>query len=1116
MKKPFITIVIPLRNTELYHRELKRLEDILTSLKRQTIPCDQIEIAISDIDSDPYYQREHKIICDRYDVKYIYTKTEKPWNISRARNIGIKQAKAPYVMTTDVDCIFSPGFIQTALKNMDEKTIIHCRVWELPQGCTMRLDDFMGMKKVSILRGKGGYGSCQIFPKKWSHKVGGFDEEYVTWGAEDKDFFIRAKQSDLRAIWLENEATYFHQWHPQGNRHENSSHLKNNRDRCNLTLAGDLPIKRNPCRGGGKIIKSEIGGTAVLITTFLRDNYLYRCIESIRTYYPKIAIFVGDNGYPSSEKTRFCSKYNCKLFNLLFDLGVAGTRNEILKLIPQEYKYIVIVEDDIVFTEHTNLQVWQKILDAKKEVGIVGGLLKHSPTENQHYEANMWIDGNTHYIEKLTDPMWEAVGDIKYFLCDLILNVFMMRKEVWGEVKWDPQFKTVYEHSDFFLRIKYKTDRSGNPVFEDNKVVLKKNPFRIAYTPDTWMFHKKDIHNSEYQKYRARPMGYQHFKEKWRVGSTDSSFNKVRPVSKKYVDIKDENLGLAILILEKHGCKWWLEAGTCLGAVRNRSFIAYDPDIDIGLPKEHLKLWDVFIKEFKSAGFELYKEWEHEGRKMELSFKRSGIKLDLFFFFRKGEWFWHGAFGPDENGRWGENMIFLPHVFSADLFENLQKMAFRGKRCFVPNPPERYLTERYGSKWIISDPDYKYWRDCRAIDRNFFKKNKTVFIGGVWDFFHYGHLNILEKSKTLGSKLIVGVLTDEATERYKPRPFVPFEQRLKVMKSLKTIDRVIRQNDTDPTDDLKKLGIIPDYLVHGDDWDSCPGEEYVRKCGGKLVILPYTKGISSTLIKKEIRVKTPRPRLRGDVFAVGIKTFLREKTLFKTLGAIEEHFPYPYKLYIADDGTVTDGKAGRYRELEEAGHQIIRLPFDSGISAGRNATVKRVGEKYILIMDDDIRLVDSESLKRMLSVLEEDRSLGLVSGVLEEENGYPYGGEEYCRGLRFEFRDGFLLRWPANSAIHSVNGSSYRTADQVVNFFLARRELFYDILWDGKIKVGWEHIDFFLTLAKTRWKAAVCLDAKAIHAKPEHDFTYNQHRCSMVSQYFLQKHGINGVLNRYQ
>lgn len=858
--------------------------------------------------------------------------------------------------------------------------------------------------------------------------------------------------------------------------------------------------------------------TAVLITTFLRDEFLFRCIESIRRYYPDIPIFVGDNGRPDQGKTKFCSENKCEILELAFDLGVAGTRNEALKFIPQEYEYIVVVEDDIVFTEHTNLSMWRKILEAEKEIGIVGGLLKLSIAEDQHYEANTWIDGDTHYIEKLTDPEWKAVGDIKYFLCDLILNVFMMRKEVWDEVKWDPQFKTAFEHSDFFLRLKYETDEVGNPVFKNGKAVLKKDPFRIAYTPDTWMFHKKDMRNWEYQKYRARAVGYQQFKEKWKVESSISSFNKVSPMRDRYLGIKDENLRLAIRILEGHGCKWWLEAGTCLGVVRQRAFIAYDPDIDIGLPEEHLKLWDVFIKEFKSAGFELYKEWEHEGKRMELSFKRNGIKLDLFFFFRKGAWCWHGAFGPDENERWGKNMIFLPHVFSADLFENLREMAFRGKCCFVPNPPERYLAERYGPKWTVPDRDYKYWRDCRAIDRNFFKKNRTVFIGGIWDFFHYGHLNILEKSKNLGHELIVGVLTDEAAEGYKARPFVPFEQRLRVIESLKIVDRVIRQNDTDPTDDLKKLGISPDYLVHGDDWDSCPGKEYIRECGGKLVILPYTKGISSTIIKKELGVKTARPRrrLRGDVFAVGIKTFLRERTFFKTLDAIEEHFPYRYKLYIADDGSVTDEKARRYRELEKEGHQIIHLPFDSGISAGRNAIAKRMGEKYILMMDDDIRLANPESVKRMLSVLEKDESLGLVSGVLEHENGYPVGGDEYCRGLRFEFRDKFLLRWPANSAIHSVNGSSYRTADQVVNFFLARSELFYDILWDEKIKVEWEHIDFFLRLAKTRWKAAVCLDAKAIHARPEHDVTYNQHRCRIAPQYFLQKHGINGVLNRYQ
>jgi len=109
---------------------------------------------------------------------------------------------------------------------------------------------------------------------------------------------------------------------------------------------------------------------AVLITAFLRDNLLFRCIKSIRRYYPDIPIFIGDNGKPSKRKDTFCSEYDCTLFELPFDLGVAGVRNESLKRIPSKYKYLMICEDDVVFTADTKLETLKAIIDSDKRIGV--------------------------------------------------------------------------------------------------------------------------------------------------------------------------------------------------------------------------------------------------------------------------------------------------------------------------------------------------------------------------------------------------------------------------------------------------------------------------------------------------------------------------------------------------------------------------------------------------------------------------------------------------------------------------------------------------------------------------------------------------------------------------
>jgi len=131
----------------------------------------------------------------------------------------------------------------------------------------------------------------------------------------------------------------------------------------------------------------------------------------------------------------------------------------------------------------------------------------------------------------------------------------------------------------------------------------------------------------------------------------------------------------------------------------------------------------------------------------------------------------------------------------------------------------------------------------------------VVFTAGVWDILHVGHLNLLHGAKSLGDRLIVGVLTDEAAERYKPRPVMPFEQRLEIIRALRVVDEVVRVDDTNATPVLQQLQ--PHILVHGSDiadkagWEI--GQTWMQEHGRQFVVLPYTQGVSSTWLKKSVR-----------------------------------------------------------------------------------------------------------------------------------------------------------------------------------------------------------------------------------------------------------------------
>lgn len=74
------------------------------------------------------------------------------------------------------------------------------------------------------------------------------------------------------------------------------------------------------------------------------------------------------------------------------------------------------------------------------------------------------------------------------------------------------------------------------------------------------------------------------------------------------------------------------------------------------------------------------------------------------------------------------------------------------------------------------------------------RKKIRVFTSGSFDLFHIGHLNILERSAALGDELIVGVSTDELIQHYKGMPpIIPFEQRFRIISSLKCVTKAVKQ-----------------------------------------------------------------------------------------------------------------------------------------------------------------------------------------------------------------------------------------------------------------------------------------------------------------------------------
>lgn len=138
------------------------------------------------------------------------------------------------------------------------------------------------------------------------------------------------------------------------------------------------------------------------------------------------------------------------------------------------------------------------------------------------------------------------------------------------------------------------------------------------------------------------------------------------------------------------------------------------------------------------------------------------------------------------------------------------------------------------------------------------KKYKIGYTAGVFDLFHIGHLNLLERCKSMCDKLIVGVCDDDYVVNIKHKePVFDENERVRILNALKCVDEAVLVN-FEITDNkmlaLKKFNF--DVLFSGDDWKGSERynktERQFAELGVSIEYLPYTKGISSTEIKKKI------------------------------------------------------------------------------------------------------------------------------------------------------------------------------------------------------------------------------------------------------------------------
>lgn len=135
-------------------------------------------------------------------------------------------------------------------------------------------------------------------------------------------------------------------------------------------------------------------------------------------------------------------------------------------------------------------------------------------------------------------------------------------------------------------------------------------------------------------------------------------------------------------------------------------------------------------------------------------------------------------------------------------------------------------------------------------------KKIVGYTTGVYDMFHMGHLNVIQRAKEQCDYLVVGVSTDELVRSEKNKtPVIPYEERSAIVAALKAVDEVVPQVDKNKLGAWEKIHF--DKMFVGSDWKGSAQwkryEEEFKPLGVEIVYLPHTDGVSSTQLTEVIK-----------------------------------------------------------------------------------------------------------------------------------------------------------------------------------------------------------------------------------------------------------------------
>lgn len=316
--------------------------------------------------------------------------------------------------------------------------------------------------------------------------------------------------------------------------------------------------------------------------------------------------------------------------------------------------------------------------------------------------------------------------------------------------------------------------------------------------------------------------------------------NKYKVTYKEDRSSEEYELYKVSKVLDSFNVLYWIDFGTLLGGFRNHRLISYDNDIDISLLMNDITLYDITLKLSEEFYIKHYQDdyvciYPKDNKKFGYA------HIDLYAFREI----------PDKKiikskiDGWG-GLIYRSY-----FFDNMDSIRIGNYNFPCPRHLDEFLSQMYGHDYMVEKRN-EHCHDAIKYPEKIKEEKISVYINGVFDLFHIGHVNILKNAKNHFDKLVVGIHSDSNVQSYKRTPIISYDDRLEILRSIKYIDCIVEDAPLYTNVDFLNM-IDCKYIVYGkEDNDFINSNNDVPK--NRIHTIKRTENISTSQLINKLNV----------------------------------------------------------------------------------------------------------------------------------------------------------------------------------------------------------------------------------------------------------------------